>query len=81
MGEWEERNEEIQNFLIRSTKFHWSEFVKPRVKFYLLDKGYAYVPKSKDFIEDPKMEIWGNQIFWALEVFSRPHSILLCFKR
>ena len=63
--EKEERNEEIQNFLLRSTEFRRSEFVEPRVKVYPLDEGYAYVPKSKDFTEDPKVEIWGNMIFRA----------------
>ena len=47
MGEWEERNEEVQNFLIRSMKFRWSKFVKPRVKIYLLDESYAYVPNQR----------------------------------
>ena len=37
-----------------------SEFVEPRVRVYLLDEGYAYVPKSQDLTEDPKEEIWGK---------------------
>ena len=39
------------------------------------------VPKKKDFTEDPKEEIWGNQNFWVKEVFLRPPTFLLCFKR
>ena len=30
----------------------------------LLDEGYAYVPKRRDFTEDPKEEVLGNRIFW-----------------
>ena len=33
---------------------------------YLLDEGYAWVPKMRDFTEDPKEEISGNQIFSGL---------------
>ena len=47
--------------------FRQSEFVEPRVKVHLLDEGYAYIPKKRDFTEDPKEEILGNQGFWARE--------------
>ena len=50
---------EYPTFFPRSTKFHGSEFVGPRTKVHRLDKGYTWVPKMKDFIEDSK-EIWGN---------------------
>ena len=33
-----------------------------------------YVLKTRSFAEDPKKEIWGNQRFWAYEVFLRPST-------
>ena len=48
------RKKEIQDFFLRSTKFCKSEFIEPRVKVYLLDEGYMYVPKSKEFTETSK---------------------------
>ena len=48
----------------RSTEFRRSEFVEPRVKVHLLDEGYAWVPKRRDFTEDPTKQILGNQSFW-----------------
>ena len=47
----------IQVFFRRSTKFRRSEFVGPRSKVHRLDKGYACVPKMRDFIKNPKEEI------------------------
>ena len=47
VGEREKRKKEIQSFFLRSTEIRWSEFVEPRIKVYLLDKGYSYVPESK----------------------------------
>ena len=43
-----EKGEEIasKGFFRRSMEFHPSEFVEPRVKFYLLNEGYAWVPKE-----------------------------------
>ena len=43
----------------------------PRVKVHLLDEGYTYVPKSWDFIENPKEEIWGKSKAQAWELFLR----------
>ena len=57
LWEGERREREHPNFSLRSSKFHRSEFVEPRVKVHLLDEGYAYIPKKRDFIEDPKEEI------------------------
>ena len=37
------------------------------MKVHLLDEGYAYIPKRRDFTEDPKEEISGNQGFQARE--------------
>ena len=78
MKEKRERGEDERNstFFPRSMGFHRSEFVSPRTKVHL-SEGYIWVPKTKDFTEDPKKEIWGNWIFRAYEVFSRPPSVLL----
>ena len=55
------------SFSLQSSEFRRSEFVDLRVKVHLLDEGYAYIPKMRDFIEDPKEEVSGNQIFRAKE--------------
>ena len=55
----------IQVFFRRSSEFRRSEFIELRIKIHLLDEGYAYVPRTRDFTEDPNEEIWGNQRFWA----------------
>ena len=55
--ERERRETEHSNFSIRSSEFCQSEFVEPRVKVHLLDEGYAWVPKRRDFTEDPREEI------------------------
>ena len=47
-------------FFRRSTEFRWPEFVELRTKVHLLDEGYAWVPKTKDFTKDPRKEISGN---------------------
>ena len=58
------------------------------MKVHLLDEGYAWVPKRKDFDEDPIEEIWGKSKFLGkIEVlgFRRGSRDLLpvrlCFKR
>ena len=33
------------------------------MKVHLLDEDYAWVPKRRDFTEDPEEEILGNQNF------------------
>ena len=37
------------------------------MKVHLLNEGYAYIPKMRDFTEDSKEEILGNQGFRARE--------------
>ena len=58
-----EEKRENSSFSLRFTEFHRSEFVEPRVKVHLLDEGYVLVLKMRDFTENPKEEISGNQIF------------------
>ena len=51
------------------------------MKVHILDEGYTWVPKRRDFTEDLKEEISGNQKFRDLEVFFKPHLVRLCSKR
>ena len=51
------------------------------MKFHLIDEGYAWVPKMRDLTKYPKEEISRNQFFRDYEVFLRPPSVLLRFKR
>ena len=51
------------------------------MKVHLLDENYAWVPKRRDFPEDPEEEILGNQNFRDYEMFLRPPSVLLRSKR
>ena len=71
MREEEGEKESIQAFFSRSSEFRRSEFVEPRTKVHLINKGYAHVQKRRDFTEDPNEEIWGHKRFWAYEVFLR----------
>ena len=45
-----------ENLSLRSTEFRRSEFVGPRMKVHLLDEGYVWVPKTRDFAEDSSEE-------------------------
>ena len=81
MGEQEGEKERVQDFFLQSLEFRLSEFVGARTKVHRLDEGYACVPKRRDFTENPKEEIWGNQSFQIKEVFLRPPTFLLHFKR
>ena len=51
VGEKKDRKR-VKGFFRRSTKFRQLEFIEPRTKM-------------RDFIEDPKEEIWGNLSFQA----------------
>ena len=58
-----EKKKSFQNLSLRSTEFCLSKFVGSRTKVHLFDEGYTWVLKRRDFTEDPKEEILGNQIF------------------
>ena len=58
-----DRKERTPSFSLRSTEFRQLEFIEPRVKVQLLNEVYAWVPKMREFTENPKEEISGNQIF------------------
>ena len=47
--EKKERGERSSNFSLRSIEIGGSVFVGPRTKDHLLDKGYEWVPKTRDF--------------------------------
>ena len=51
-----ERRERAPSFSLRSTELRWSIFVGPRTKVHRIDQGYAWVPRTRDFAEDPRKE-------------------------
>ena len=71
--EKERREESFQGFSPRSMEFYWSIFVGPRTKVHLIDKRYTWVPKIKDFDEDPKEEIRGKSKLSSLGGFLPIH--------
>ena len=52
----------FQNFSLRSTEIDWSEFIRPRAKVYLLDEGYVWVPKTRDFTEDSSEKFGKSKV-------------------
>ena len=57
-----ERGERSFNFSIRSTEIGGLVFVWPRTKDHLLDKGYAWIPKTRDFAEDSSEEFGKSRV-------------------
>ena len=57
----------FKDFFRRSVEYCWSEFVETRTKIHLLDEGYTYIQKMRDFTGDPKEEVSRNQGFRAEE--------------
>ena len=43
-------------------EFYRSEFVGLRTKVHLLDEGYMWVPKTRDFVEDSSKEFRKSKI-------------------
>ena len=39
-----------------------SVFVGPRINDHLLNKGYAWVPKTRDFAEDSSEKFWKSRV-------------------
>ena len=58
----EERKRRAKSFLPRSTEFRQSKFIGPRMKVHRIDKGYAWVPKTLDFAEDPNEEFEKSKV-------------------
>ena len=61
-GGEKERGERNSNFSLRSTKIGGSVFVGPRTKDHLLDKGYAWVLKARDFSKDSSEEFEKSRV-------------------
>ena len=59
-SEGRREKEENQGFLPGSTEFRWSVFIGPRMKVHCVDERYVWVPKKRDFTEDPRGEISTN---------------------
>ena len=58
----EERKRRAKIFLPGSTEFHRSKFVGLRTKVHRIDEGYAWVPKMRDFAEDPNEEFRKSKV-------------------
>ena len=57
------REEESPSFSLRSMEFRRLEFVRPRMKVHRIDEGYAWVPKTWDFTEDPNEDFDKSKVF------------------
>ena len=51
-----------KSFLSRSMEFRRSKFVGLRMKVHRIDKGSEWVPKKRDFTEDPNEEFWKSKV-------------------
>ena len=52
----EERKRRAKSFLLRSTEFRRLKFIGLRTKVYRIKKGYAWVTKMGDLVEDLNKE-------------------------
>ena len=57
-----EKKNNNPNFSLRSMEFRRSKFVEPKTKVYILDEGYAWVPKTRDFAEDSSEEFGKSKV-------------------
>ena len=57
-----EREERSSIFSLRSMEIGGSIFVRPRTKDHLLDKGYAWVSKTRDFVEDSSEDFEKSRV-------------------
>ena len=60
----EDRKMKHKSFLLISTEFRQSKFVGIKMKIHLIEEGYMWVPKTRDFAEVPseefeKSKVWG----------------------
>ena len=51
-----------KNFSFRSTEFRRSEFVGQRTKVHLLDEGYVWVPRTRDFTKDSREDFGKSKV-------------------
>ena len=61
-GRKKKEKEKNSNFSLRSMEFCRSEFIGPRTKVHLLDEGYVWVPKTRDFPEDSSEEFGKSKV-------------------
>ena len=52
----------------------WLEFVGLSTKVHLLDKGYMWVPKTWDFVEDSSEEFGKSKVSGLGSVYKTPWS-------
>ena len=57
-----EGKERSSNFSLQSMEFGYSVFIGPRTKAHLLDEGYVWVPKTRDFPRDSSEEFGKSKI-------------------
>ena len=50
------------NFSLRSMEIRWSVFVGPKTKVHLLEEGYAWIPKTRDFVQDSRKEFGKSKV-------------------
>ena len=62
MREGEKREMKNKNFSLLCMEFRWSEFVGPKMKVHLLDKGNVWVSKTRDFAEDSSEEFGKSNV-------------------
>ena len=72
------REKKNPNFSLRSMKFCLLEFIGPRMKVYLLNEGYAWVPKMRDFVEGFYYTPRGRDSSY-FGLFSTLWAVWLCF--
>ena len=58
----EERKRRDKGFFSRSIEFCRLKFIGPRMKVHHIDEGYAWVPKTRDFVEDPSEEFGKSKV-------------------
>ena len=52
----------FQNFSLRSTEIGWLEFVEPKMKVHLLEEGYAWIPKTRNFVENSSEKFGKSKV-------------------
>ena len=57
-----EGGERSSIFSLLSTEIRWSDLVGPRSKVHQLDKGYAWVSKTRDFVEGSHEEYGKSKV-------------------
>ena len=78
LHEREEEEKQFKTYFNDSQSSVSRNSSRQELKFIALTRVICVYPK---FTEDPNEEIWGNQSFRVKEVFLRPPTFLLRFKR